>query len=299
MTRTTPDQEIRNDARAPSPAPTPPRDIRVHVIQTGTLVGNKTFLRGKGFSSLLRPREDYEFPAYSYLVEHPEGLIAIDTGMTTRVRTPRPRMQRRFVPDPRVGQEIGPAMRDAGLDPAAVRRVVLTHLDWDHAGGLSHFPHATTWVHCPEYEFAFTVKGRLRYEPKLWPPGFDPTLYDLDVEPYGPFPASRALTASGDVRLVPLAGHSIGQVGVIVETRAGTLFFAADHVLRQDWFCEDYEAGRLHGLGTFYPKLAVETSRRIHRLAESRPIVLLPSHDAEAPARLASMEPLIVSQPST
>lgn len=80
----------------------------------------------------------------------------------------------------------------------------------------------------------------LRYQPKLWPSSFDPTIYELDPEPYGPFPESKALTESGDVRLVPIPGHTIGQIGVIVETRGPTLFLAADHVLRQDWFLEDY-----------------------------------------------------------
>ena len=62
--------------------------MRVHVIQTGSIVANKTFLRGQGWSSLLRRREDYRFPSYSFILEHPEGLIAIDTGLTARVRIP-------------------------------------------------------------------------------------------------------------------------------------------------------------------------------------------------------------------
>jgi glyoxylase-like metal-dependent hydrolase (beta-lactamase superfamily II) len=270
--------------------------MHVHVIQTGRLVGNQTVMRGEGWSSLLRRREPYEFPAYSYLVEHPEGHIAIDTGLSTRVRVRR--AQRLMsVPSPVIeaGEEIGPQMRAKGLRIEDVRRVVLTHLDWDHAGGLEYFPDTEILVHRPEHEFASKLMGRLRYQPRLWPSWFDPKLYDLDPEPYGPFPASKALTDSGDVRLVPIPGHSIGQVGMIVETNGLALFFAADHVLRQDWFVEDYEAGRMLGLGAlFFPKLAAETSRRIHGFVEEVPTVFLPSHDAEAPARLAAIEPLKV-----
>jgi N-acyl homoserine lactone hydrolase len=267
-------------------------ETRVHVIRTGRLIGNQTFMRGEGWSSLLRQRSDYEFPAYSFILERPDGLIAIDTGMTALARSPRPRLQRRVVPNPFVESEIGPAMRSLGLDPSDVRRVVLTHLDWDHAGGLAHFPGAEVLVHRPEHEFAQSLRGRWRYEPQLWPAGFAPTIYDLDPEPYGPFPASKVLDTDGEVRLVPIPGHSAGQVGVIVRSGDLRLFFCADHALRQDWFLEDYDAGRLLGLGIFFPERAQETSRRIHQFIEDVPTVLVPSHDAEAPTRLEKMAPL-------
>jgi glyoxylase-like metal-dependent hydrolase (beta-lactamase superfamily II) len=274
-------------------------EIRIHTFETGRLVGNETFLRGEGWTSLLRRRRDYEFPAYSFVVEHPDGLIAIDTGMTGRAGSPRPHVERRFVPRPIAGQEIGPAMRAGGLDPADVRRVILTHLDWDHAGGLAHFPGAEVLVHRPEHEFAATRVGRWRYEPHLWPADFTPTVYDLDPEPYGPFPASKALTDDGSVRIVPLPGHSIGQVGVIVRCGDLRLLFAADHLLRQDWFLEDCQAGRLLGLGIFFAMQARETSRRIHDFIESVPTVLVPSHDDEAPARLNAMSPLELASACT
>ncbi len=270
--------------------------MRVHVFQTGSLIGNQTFMRGSSWRSLLRARRDFEFPAYSFVVEHPDGPIAIDTGMTAKLRSPRPWVQRRFVPRPMVEEEIGPRMRAVGLDPTDVRTVVMTHLDWDHAGGLAHFPNAEVLVHRPEHAFASTRMGKLRYEPELWPAGFRPTLFDLDDGPYGPFPNSHAVTADGTVRIVPLPGHTIGQVGVIVRTDDVRLFFTADHMLRQDWFCEDLAAGNLLGLGIFFPKLARETSRRIHSFISDVPTVMVPSHDAGVPQRLAAMEPLEVGR---
>jgi N-acyl homoserine lactone hydrolase len=264
--------------------------VRVHVFQTGRLIGNRTFLRGRGWSSVLRRREPFEFPVYCYVVEHPEGLVAIDTGLAAAVQVPR--TQRRFVPRPVAGDELGAQMRAKGLSPEDVATVVVTHLDWDHAGGLATFTNATVLVHRPEHAFAATAMGRMRYQPRLWPAEFGPTLYDLDATPYGPFPESKAVTSSGDIRVVPIPGHSIAQVGVIVEAGREVLLFAADHMLRQDWFVEDYRAGHLLGLGIFFPEHARETSRRIHRLAQDTPTVLLPAHDADAPARLAAMQPL-------
>jgi N-acyl homoserine lactone hydrolase len=270
--------------------------VRVHAIETGRLMGNETIMRGTGWSSVFRRRRPYEFPVLSFVLEHPEGPIAIDTGLTPRVSVPRGQgLIGAPTPVSDAEEELEPRMRAHGVAPEEIRRVVITHLDWDHTGGFGAFPRAEILVHRPEHEFASKLFGKLRYQPKLWPASFDPSLYDLDPQPFGPFPASRAVTESGDVRVVPIPGHSIGQVGVIVETEGPTLFFAADHVLRQDWFLEDYAAGNLFGVGAlFFPKQAVETSRRVHAFLEQRPTVLLPSHDAESPARLEAREPVKV-----
>ena len=268
-------------------------EIRIHAIQTGRLVGNRTFLRGERWSSLLRRPQPVEFPVLSFVVEHPDGLIAIDTGLSPRVRSPRPLVQRRFAPCPVEHADLPTGMRALGLDPGNVRKVVITHLDWDHAGGLEHFPGAEVLVHRPEWEFAHSFSGRQRCEPRLWPERFAPTLYDLDDEPYGPFPASRAITPDGSLRVVPLPGHTPGQVGVVVRSGDTRFLFCADHVLNQDWFFEDWDAGRLLGLGIWQAKSAKETSRRLHRFLSGEPTVLVPSHDADAPARLAGAQPTI------
>lgn len=266
--------------------------MRVHAIQTGSLVGNKTFMRGTDFSAALRPREDYEFPVYAYLLEHSEGAIMIDSGLGRKYPPVGP--MRRLFPLPRFeeGDDIGTQMRRAGLDPAEVRRVVLTHLHPDHVGGVDALAGAEILVHRRELEFATSARGRPVYWPSRWP-AFEPVLFDLDPEPYGAFPESKSLTASGDVRLVPIPGHAIGQVGVVVETQPARLFFTADHTMNQRWFLEDESAGRVGMVSRAASKrLGAETSRRIHEFVTTAPTVLVPSHDREAPGRLARMEPI-------
>jgi len=266
--------------------------MKIHAIQAGRLLGNKTTARGTSWWSLLRRRVNFEFPAYVYIIDHPEGLIAIDTGMNAQGwKFPLP--MRRFFPSPIIDgreEEVGPQMTARGLNPEDVRTVIITHLDVDHVGGLRWFPNAEVLVHRTDYEFASTFMGKTRYRPQLWPADFEPTLYDLDPEPYGPFPRSKAVTETEDLHIVPLPGHSLGQVGVILRMDEIALFFTADHVLRQDWFVEDWAAGRLIGLGQFFPEDAVETSRRIHHFTEEVPTVLLPAHDTDAPSRLEEME---------
>ena len=72
-------------------------------------------------------------PIYAWAIEHPEGLIVVDTGETARVAEPgyfpawhpyfRREVQERVTPE----EEIGPQLENRWLDPHQVRWVVMTH----------------------------------------------------------------------------------------------------------------------------------------------------------------------------
>lgn len=44
------------------------------------------------------------------------------------------------------------AVRQAGVDPAQVTDVIISHAHWDHMGGIDLFPNATIWIQKAEYE---------------------------------------------------------------------------------------------------------------------------------------------------
>jgi glyoxylase-like metal-dependent hydrolase (beta-lactamase superfamily II) len=56
------------------------------------------------------------------------------------------------------------AVRTAGVDPAAVTDVVISHAHWDHMGGLDLFPKAQVWIQKDEYRY---------YTMDAWQPGGD------------------------------------------------------------------------------------------------------------------------------
>jgi Metallo-beta-lactamase superfamily len=87
-------------------------------------------------------------PIYAFAIEHPEGVIVVDTGETARASQPgyfagwHPgvRAFREWV-EPE--QEIGPQLGRLGIRPSDVRWLVMTHLHTDHAGRLHHFPRSS------------------------------------------------------------------------------------------------------------------------------------------------------------
>jgi N-acyl homoserine lactone hydrolase len=269
--------------------------MKIHAIQTGTVALTTSWREGVGHGRrrLLNTLLDREWtgplPIYAFAIEHPEGVIVVDTGETARVAEPGyfPRWSPffRFAVRERVKreEEIGPQLKQLGIGPGDIRWVVMTHLHTDHAGGLHHFSNNEILVSRAEIAYAAGLRGRLRgYVNRPWPAWFDPSLVDLQPVELGPFPASRSLTNAGDVTLVPVPGHTPGQLAVIVEDGDHSIFFAGDSSYTEDALVR----GAVDGVGADEDAERL-THERIRTYAETTPTVYLPAHDPETAARLA------------
>src|SRR3954464_4801782 len=88
-----------------------------------------------------------ELACHCLLVETASSLVLVDTGLGLRdVANPRSRLSAFFLalvsPDFREEMTAIRQIERLGFDPRDVRHIVLTPLDFDHAGGLDDFPHA-------------------------------------------------------------------------------------------------------------------------------------------------------------
>jgi glyoxylase-like metal-dependent hydrolase (beta-lactamase superfamily II) len=174
------------------------------------------------------------------LIETEQGLVLVDTGFGTRdIAAPTERISPFFLALCNV--QLDPErtaiaqLRARGFDPADVRHIVITHLDFDHAGGIEDFPNATVHVAGRERDCARDGRGGAfvgsrRYRPQQWDEVIDWRLYPMGGgERWFGFDAVRDLEGlPPEILFVPLVGHTWGHCGVAVDTDQGWLLHAGD-----------------------------------------------------------------------
>lgn len=266
--------------------------MRVHAIQTGRvrIKASQIVGRDHGLARRLAPLLDAEWsdwlPVNAYAIEHRDGVILVDTGVSAGVkRLPRWHPYFRFCVrfDIEPEQEAGPQLEALGVAATDVRRVVLTHLHIDHDGGLGHFPTSEILVSPAELRRAAGAAGRLRgYLPQRWPKAFEPKPLVLDGGPYGPFPLSKRLTADGAIVAVATPGHTSDHLSVVVEDHDRAVFIAGDASYNEETMLK----GTIDGVSDNEDQAAA-TLAAIRAFVEARPTIYLPAHDPDARQRLA------------
>jgi len=270
--------------------------MKIHAIQTGSVRIKTAQVEGRGhglrrrLGILTDPNWTHWLPTYVWVIDHPEGVIVVDTGQGTHLLESRkswhPYMRWEVAFRIEREEEVGPQLRSLGIGPRDVKRVVLTHLHSDHDGGLAHFPQTEILVSRGELRTARGWQGRARgYLPNRWPSWFDPAPLDLDPEPFGPFAASRRLTEAGDVIAVSTPGHTAHHISVVVQDRAMTYFLAGDTSYDERRML----AGQIDGVSPD-ESIASATLAAIRQFVADRRSVYLPTHDPESAARLASRQ---------
>jgi glyoxylase-like metal-dependent hydrolase (beta-lactamase superfamily II) len=180
-----------------------------------------------------------ELACHCLLVETGSRLVLVDTGLGLGdVADPHGRLSEFFL------ALVKPAFREEmtairqiqrlGYNPRDVRDIVLTHLDFDHAGGLDDFPYAKVHMLALESEYAVLQKtwlDRQRFRPQQW---------SLTRANWVVYPATggddwfgfeRVRPLDGlppDIAMVPLRGHTYGHAGVAIQRGDRWLLQAGD-----------------------------------------------------------------------
>ena len=159
------------------------------------------------------------------LVETPAGRVLVETGIGERI--PDKVRAMRGVD----GDAILPALRRAGFDPATVDVVALSHLHFDHAGGLLDAEGRRAFPRAHGRRAASRVGGRARRQPaqrgRLRPAR---AALVRDWGDAGAADGEREVLPG--VTVVPTGGHTGGHQGVVVRGPRGTVAFFGDLAMR-------------------------------------------------------------------
>jgi glyoxylase-like metal-dependent hydrolase (beta-lactamase superfamily II) len=240
------------------------------------------------------------------LVETDRGLVLVDTGFGTRdVEAPYERLSPFFIHFNRIQFDRRytalEQVRRRGFSARDVRHIVLTHLDFDHAGGLEDFPEARVHVLQTEAEVTKVRHGfiqRRRYRPEQWDGVRDWRFYRPGGERWFGFEAVRDLDGlPPEILMVPLPGHTAGHAGVAVDTPEGWLLNAGDaYFYRHEM---DAAPRCTPGLAAYQRMMEMDRPTRLHNQERLRGLAndrrsrtrIFCSHDAvelEALSRLGS-----------
>lgn len=231
--------------------------MKIHVFHTGEVHVSPYLPFGGDHCSTLKasglttPKSQWLWlPVSAYLIEHPKGLILVDTGWH-REMSPDGVYDRKaqikslgslqlyLVNQGRIakGQAIDEQLVKMGLRPSDIDYVLLTHLDCDHANGLRLVKQAKH-ILVSRDEMEGSRKGlteRIRFNKRWWK-GVNLDLFDWNGTE-GPVGKSFDLFGDGSIVLVNIPGHSAGLCAVKVKNADGqfVLLFSDGGYARKSW----------------------------------------------------------------
>jgi N-acyl homoserine lactone hydrolase len=164
-------------------------------------------------------------PIPFYVIERPEGVALFDCGLHADVGNADDEYRQKLLAQDldvtfRPDETVASHLERLDIDPGRVRWVVLSHLHFDHAGGLHQVPNATLVVQRREWEAGFSRELGPRYFLfRRW--------YNLG-HPVQQIDGEHDLFGDGSVTCIPSYGHTPGHQSLRVRSEQG------DHILVGD-----------------------------------------------------------------
>lgn len=194
-------------------------------------------------------------PCLGYLVDHPDGLLLMDTGMGAH-----PEVDAHYRPARR---SLTVALADVGVHIADVQLLINCHLHFDHCGGNPQLPGRPIFTQRVELEVARGPDYTL------------PELIDAPGLRYEQLDGEAEVLPG--VLVVPTPGHTAGHQSLVVRCDDGTVVVAGQSHDSATAYSADVLAGRAAREG--HPPPLPIAPAWVDRLQRLDPARVLFAHD--------------------
>lgn len=229
--------------------------VKLHLLDFGyNLADNSIFIAGEN------PGKRVKIPIMGAYIDHPKAKILIDTGVSDPRQIAALECQYAGTPETNAVRQL----KKLGVDPASIDYVVITHLHWDHGGGIKLFPNAKVFVRREELKEAFVpaVKGDMNYRRV----DFDDESIKWELLQNG---VDHELVDG--VTLLSVTGHTAGTQNVLVRTSEGPVIYASDSVY---WY-RNWNENRIPGICYSVP----EFMNSIAKMKAINGVTVIPGHE--------------------
>jgi glyoxylase-like metal-dependent hydrolase (beta-lactamase superfamily II) len=269
-------------AQTLDPRDNKPPDVGFAIIKTSQVAVVQALLVPGGSVS---QQVDSNFSAF--LIKHNNDYLLFDTGMGRQIdgqyQQGMPLWWRPFFKYDKPVVSAREQLDKAGMPP--LKRVILSHSHWDHAGGVMDFPEARVSVaaaelariHNPSTGPGGTWESQISAATIAWETlAFQPV-------PFKGYPESLDLYQDGKVVLVPMPGHTPGSVGLFVTADSGKVYFFVGDVA---WTVAALQQGKpkFWVAGKLVDGDAQQTQsslEKVRALMQAEPgLVVVPAHDS-------------------
>jgi len=267
----------------------------VHVFSTGSGGQHKEHRYGSRLPQLwwvLMSRSWIDIPINVYVLEHRDGLVLFDAGLDPAIATDpnyiaspvgRFFMRKLFRLHITSDDTLTKKLDRLGYAAADVRKVIVSHLHFDHVGGIAEVPQAELFVSGDEWrqlsgphpERDFILREHIELSGAKWrqiefAPTDDPLL--------ALFGGCYDVMGDGSMTLLPTPGHTPGSMSMLVRTDGVPPFLlVGDLTYELDLLMKD----QIPGTGDKAQLLA--SFARVRALKKQLPdLVILPTHDPAA-----------------
>ena len=267
----------------------------IQLVQTATAEQHKEHRYGSWMPRTvwaLTSRSWVPLAVYSFVIEHRDGLVLFDTGVDPAVgldpnyiSSPIGRflLHRIFRFEIREEDALRYQLQKLGVSVGDVRKAVISHLHFDHVGGIADIPNAELIVSDAEWammsephpEYEWMLREHIQIPGANWRPiSFSPT----DDTLFARFGGAYDVMGDGSMMMIPTPGHTVGSSSLLL--RSGGMppvLLIGDLAYQADLLLSDQVPG------TGDARVLRETYAKVRALKDDLPdMIIIASHDLKA-----------------